>query len=37
VTPGTDSQPDLLDSKEENLLASQAWDGEEGAGAFLDI
>jgi len=40
VTPGTLSEPALLDGKEENLLASVAWrddpaDG--GAGAFLDV
>jgi DNA mismatch repair protein MutS len=37
VTPGTLSDPDLLDGKEENLLAAIAWDGEAGAGAFLDV
>ena len=38
VTPGTLSDPDLLDSKEENLLAAIAWEGETGgAGAFLDV
>jgi DNA mismatch repair protein MutS len=37
VTPGTLSDPDLLESKEENLLAAIAWEGEPGAGAFLDV
>ena len=45
VTPGTASQPDLLESKEENLLACLVWDGDgrigdedvPGAGAFLDV
>ena len=40
VTPGTLSQPDLLEGKEDNLLASLVWDGGEsggGAGAFLDV
>src|ERR1700753_788149 len=37
VTPGTLSDPDLLDSKEENWLAAIAWDGDEGAGAFPDV
>jgi DNA mismatch repair protein MutS len=44
VTPGTLSDPGLLDSKEENLLAAIAWKGERGdpgagagAGAFLDV
>ncbi len=37
VTPGTLSEPELLDGKEENLLAAVAWDGESGAGAFLDV
>jgi DNA mismatch repair protein MutS len=37
VTPGTLTDPDLLDGKEENLLAAIAWDGEPGAGAFLDV
>jgi DNA mismatch repair protein MutS len=38
ITPGTLSDPDLLESKEENLLASIVWgkDGS-GAGGFLDI
>jgi DNA mismatch repair protein MutS len=42
VTPGTISQPELLDGKEENLLACLVWDGggkdgSGGAGAFLDV
>jgi len=40
VTPGTLSDPELLDGKEENLLASLVWDGgsgETGSGAFLDL
>ncbi len=37
VTPGTVSNPDLLDGKEDNLLACLVWDGEGGAGAFLDV
>ena len=46
VTPGTLSDPGLLDSKEDNLLAAIAWKGERseasehreaGAGAFLDV
>src|SRR6185295_1960852 len=37
VTPGTVSDPGLLDSKEESLLAAVAWDGEAGGGAFLDV
>ncbi len=43
VTPGTLSDPELLDSKEDNLLASLVWeDGgaagrAAGAGAFLDV
>jgi DNA mismatch repair protein MutS len=37
VTPGTVSDLDLLDSKDENLLASLVWSGGIGAGAFLDI
>ena len=46
VTPGTLSDPGLLDSKEDNLLAAVAWKGERseasehreaGAGAFLDV
>ena len=37
VTPGTLSDPALLEGKEENLLAGLAWDRQEGAGAFLDV
>ncbi len=37
VTPGTVSEPALLEGKEENLLASIAWEGEGGAAAFLDV
>ena len=37
VTPGTISDPGLLDGKEENLLAGLTWDGQGGAGAFLDL
>ncbi len=37
VTPGTLSEPELLEGKEDNLLASLAWDGEEGAAGFLDV
>ncbi|HYN23282.1 MAG TPA: DNA mismatch repair protein MutS [Thermoanaerobaculia bacterium] len=38
VTPGTVSDPGLLDGKEENLLAGLTWDGDKaGAGAFLDL
>lgn len=38
VTPGTVSEPELLEGKEENLLASLVWDGDgTGAGAFLDV
>ncbi|HEX5758523.1 MAG TPA: DNA mismatch repair protein MutS, partial [Thermoanaerobaculia bacterium] len=42
VTPGTLSDPELLESKEENLLAGLTWDGgpadrAAGAGAFLDV
>ncbi|HVR08208.1 MAG TPA: DNA mismatch repair protein MutS, partial [Thermoanaerobaculia bacterium] len=46
VTPGTVSDPGLLDSKQENLLAAVAWkagrgdhhpEAGAGAGAFLDV
>ncbi len=37
VTPGTLTEPDLLDGKEDNLLASLAWDGKAGAAGFLDV
>ncbi|HEX4952339.1 MAG TPA: DNA mismatch repair protein MutS [Thermoanaerobaculia bacterium] len=37
VTPGTVSDPALLEGKEENLLAAVVWRGEEGAGALLEV
>jgi DNA mismatch repair protein MutS len=37
ITPGTISQPDLLDSKEENYLAAVIRRGELAAAAFLDL
>jgi DNA mismatch repair protein MutS len=37
VTPGTLSDPDLLEGKEENLLCAVSWQNGEGAGAFLDV
>lgn len=37
ITPGTVSSPELLDSKEENLLAALQWHKGDGAGAFLDV
>src|SRR6185436_11333597 len=40
VTPGTVSDPALLDGEEENLLAGLTWEGGAsggGAGAFLDL
>ncbi len=37
VTPGTVSEPSLLEGKEENLLAAVVWQGEEGAGALLEV
>jgi len=39
ITPGTVSDPALLDGKEDNFLAAVIWDrdGEAGAGAFLDV
>ncbi|HKI02721.1 MAG TPA: DNA mismatch repair protein MutS [Thermoanaerobaculia bacterium] len=37
VTPGTLSDPGLLEGKEENFLAGLVWEREEGAGAFLDL
>ncbi|HVT58761.1 MAG TPA: DNA mismatch repair protein MutS [Thermoanaerobaculia bacterium] len=37
VTPGTLSDPGLLESKEENLLAAVVWEEASGAGAFLDV
>ncbi len=37
VTPGTVTEPQLLEGSDDNLLAGAVWDGEAGAGAFLDI
>lgn len=37
VTPGTVSEPSLLEGKEDNFLAAVVWSGDEGAGAFLDV
>ncbi len=37
VTPGTVTEPRLLEGSDENLLAGVAWDGTAGAGAFLDV
>jgi len=37
VTPGTVSDPGLLDGKEENFLAALVWEGGQGAGSFLDL
>jgi DNA mismatch repair protein MutS len=37
VTPGTISDPGLLEGKEENFLAGLVWEREAGAGAFLDL
>ncbi|MEM8960153.1 MAG: DNA mismatch repair protein MutS, partial [Acidobacteriota bacterium] len=37
VTPGTISEPELLDGKEENLLAAIVWNDDTGAGAMLDV
>jgi DNA mismatch repair protein MutS len=37
MTPGTLSEPSLLDGKEANLLAAVSWSGESGAVAFLDV
>ncbi|MCH7666487.1 MAG: DNA mismatch repair protein MutS [Acidobacteria bacterium] len=37
VTPGTVSEPDLLEGGEDNLLAGVVWNAEGGAGAFLDV
>jgi DNA mismatch repair protein MutS len=37
VTPGTVSDPELLEGKEDNLLSALVWDGEAGGGAFLDL
>jgi DNA mismatch repair protein MutS len=37
VTPGTLSEPELLEGKEDNLLCALAWSDGAGAGAFLDV
>ena len=37
VTPGTLSDPGLLQGKEDNYLAALVWNGEEAGGAFLDV
>lgn len=37
VTPGTVSDPGLLEGKEENFLVAVVWEGDAGAGAFLDV
>ncbi len=37
VTPGTVSDPALLEGKEESFLAGLVWEREAGAGAFLDL
>jgi len=37
VTPGTVSDPGLLEGKEENFLAGLVWERDAGAGAFLDL
>lgn len=37
VTPGTVTEPQLLEGNEDNLLVGVVWNGESGAGAFLDI
>jgi DNA mismatch repair protein MutS len=37
VTPGTLSEPELLDGKEDNLLCALSWTNGAGAGAFLDV
>ena len=37
ITPGTVSDPELLDGEEANYLASVAWNETCGGGAFLDI
>jgi DNA mismatch repair protein MutS len=37
VTPGTLSEPELLEGKEDNLLCAIAWSNGAGAGAFLDV
>ncbi len=37
LTPGTVSEPELLEGGQESLLAGLFWDGDVGAGAFLDV
>jgi DNA mismatch repair protein MutS len=37
ITPGTVSEPALLEGKEDNLLAAVLWNGDAGGGAFLDV
>ena len=37
VTPGTLSEPELLEGKEDNLLCALSWTNGSGAGAFLDV
>ena len=37
ITPGTVSDPELLEGAEANYLASIAWNDNRGGGAFLDI
>ncbi len=36
-SPGTLSDTELLEGKEESFLAALVWEGESGAGAFLDV
>ena len=37
MTPGTLSEPSLLEGDEDNYLAALTWEGDAGAGAFLDL
>lgn len=37
LTPGTVAEPELLDGRRENLLATVLWQGDDGAGAFLEV
>ena len=37
LTPGTVTEPGLLEGKERSLLAAVAWEGSSGAGAFLEV
>ncbi len=37
VTPGTVSDPELLAANEDNFLVAVSWDGDRGAGAYLDL